>query len=101
MALTPLTERQKTIIINNIVKATSDISKLNKQGYSFISNASGFIAHYNLHGFIEHFEDYDLKRDILNNQRNNQWNNFRPDDKDYEYYKSKRDVYNRICQQLN
>jgi hypothetical protein len=100
MALTPLTERQKTLIVNNVVKAVKDITKLNKTGYNFLYLASGFIAHYNLYGFIEHFKDYDLKQDILNNHRQNQWLNFRPGDNDYDYYKSKADVYNRIVEAI-
>lgn len=96
MALTPLTERQKTLIVNNVVKAVNDITKLNKTGYNFLYLASGFIAHYDIHGFINQYERFSLKQDILNNHRNNQWNNFRPGERDYEYYMSKADVYNRI-----
>lgn len=96
MALTPLTERQKTLIVNNVVKAVKDISKLNKTGYNFLYLASGFIAHYNIHGFIDHYERYSLKQDILANERNNQWLNFRAGDDNHDYYKSKADVYNRI-----
>jgi hypothetical protein len=100
MALTPLTERQKTLIVNNVVKAVKDITKLNKTGYNFLYLASGFIAYHNLYGFIEHFKDYDLKRDILANHRQNQWLNFRLGDNDYDYYKSKADVYNRIVEAI-
>lgn len=97
MALKPLTERQQTLIVNNVVKATKDISKLNNTGYKFIYLASGFIAHYNLYGFIDYYKTHDLKEDILRNKKNNMWNNFRPGDNSYEYYMSKRNVYQRIC----
>lgn len=96
MALTPLTERQKTLIVNNVVKAVKDISKLNKTGYNFLYLASGFIAHYNIEGFKAHYFHHSLKRDILDNERSNQWLNFRAGDENFDYYKSKVDVYNRI-----
>jgi hypothetical protein len=100
MALVPLTERQKTLIVNNVVKAVADITKLNRTGYGFLYLASGFIAYHNLYGFIEQFKTHDLKRDILANHRQNQWLNFRPGDNDYDYYKSKADVYNRIVEAI-
>jgi hypothetical protein len=100
MALVPLTERQKTLIVNNVVKAVADITKLNRTGYGFLYLASGFIAYYNLAGFKEQFKTHNLKRDILANHRQNQWLNFRPGDNDYDYYKSKADVYNRIVEAI-
>jgi hypothetical protein len=100
MSLTPLTERQKTLIVNNVVKACSDITKLNKTGYNFMYLASGFIAHYNVYGFIAHYERYSLKDDILRNERANMWYNFRQGDQNYDYYMSKADVYKRIMSAL-
>lgn len=98
--LQPLTERQKTLIVNNVVAAVKDITKLNNTGYNYLYLCSGFIAHYNRYGFISHYSDSDLKRDIMNNQRNNKWSNFRPGDRDYDYYKSKADVYAQIVEKL-
>jgi hypothetical protein len=100
MALTPLTERQKTLIVNNVVKAVADITKLNRTGYGFLYLASGFIAYYNLAGFKDHFKTHDLKRDILTNHRQNLWLNFREGDDNFDYYKSKADVYNRIVEAI-
>ena len=91
-----LTERQKTLIVNNVVKACKDINALNKTGYNFLYLASGFIAHYNLGGFKTHYEDFDLERDILRNVEANMWRNFRPGDRDYEYYASKAATYRMI-----
>lgn len=96
----PLTERQKSLIVNNVVKACDNINALNKTGYGFIYLASGFIAHYNLGGFCQYYENHDLKSDILVNARQNQWNNFSPSDQNYDYYMSKKDVYNRIISKL-
>jgi hypothetical protein len=101
MALTPLTERQKSLIVSNVVKACRDIDNLNKTGYNFINLCSGFIAHYDLYGFISAYsEPGRLKRDIVSYAGQNQWKNFRPGERDYEYYQAKADVYNRILEQI-
>jgi len=101
MALTPLTERQKQLIVSNVVKACKNIDNLNNTGYKYIYLCSGFIAHYSLHGFIYAYsEPGKLKRDILRYAGQNQWNNFRPGERDYDYYMSKKDVYNRIVAQI-
>lgn len=100
MSLTPLTERQKVLIVNNVVKACKDITQLNKTGYNFLYLASGFIAHCNLYGFIGFYEHISLKNDLIGFAGQNQWKNFRPGERDYEYYMSKADVYNRILAEI-
>jgi hypothetical protein len=100
MSLTPLTERQKTLIVNNVVKACKDITSLNATGYRFLYLASGFIAHYNLYGFIGFYQYVSLKNDLIGFAGQNQWKNFRPGERDYEYYMSKADVYNRILAEI-
>jgi hypothetical protein len=92
----PLTARQKALIVSNVLKACTDIEKLNSTGYKYLYLCSGFIAHYNLHGFIAHYRTHSLKRDIERNYRQNQWRNFRDGDEHAGYYHSKRDVYNAI-----
>ena len=97
MSMKPLTDAQKDLIVENVVlAATQGIENLNKDGYDFINLASGFIAHYNLGGFIDYYTDESLKDDILRNKNQNQWNNFHKGEQNYEYYMSKKDVYNRI-----
>ena len=96
-----LTERQKTLIVNNVVKACKDINALNKTGYNFLYSAPGFIAHYDLYGFKAHYEDFDLELDILRNVEANMWRNFRPGDKDYEYFASKAATYRMILGALD
>ncbi|CAB4222524.1 hypothetical protein UFOVP1655_123 [uncultured Caudovirales phage] len=96
----PLTERQKVIIVNNIVSATKDIKNLTNSGYNFIYLASGFIAHYNLYGFRDNYTGKTLKEDIISNKNSNMWNNFRPHESNYDYYMSKKDVYVRILEQI-
>lgn len=94
------TEKEKTLIIKNVLSASKDINKLNKRGYNFLYLASGFIAHYNLQGFIDYYKNNSLINDILNNKKFNQWNNFNSSDKNYDYYMSKKQVYNAICDGL-
>jgi len=51
----------------NLVLKTGDINKLNKPTYTHISLMSGFIAHYDLHGFRGYYEcTSDLIRDLAN-----------------------------------
>jgi len=100
MALVPLTERQKTLIVNNVVKAVKNIDNLNKTGYNFLYLCSGFIAHYDLYGFIASYTGESLKRDIISFAGQNQWNNFRPSERDYEYMMAKKEVYNRILREI-
>lgn len=98
--ITPLTERQKTLIVNNIVAACKDITKLNRTGYGFIHQASGFIAHYNMYGFIDTYKDGELGSYIIANASSNMWTNFREGGQNYEYYMSKADVYKRILEKI-
>lgn len=94
--LTPYTETQKKRIANNIIKSCNDITKLSKQAYNYLNLCSGFIAHYNHNGFIYYYKNHSLQKDIEENARMNQWHNFTPQDRDYAYYMSKRDIYNMI-----
>ena len=104
--LTPYTSRQQILIANNVLKACISIESLNKTGYNFLYQAQGFIAHYNLHGFRAHYGYYqrngnNLRADILCNAGPNMWRNFRPGDVDYDYYKSKAEVYSMILNRLD
>ena len=100
MALAPLTERQKALIVSNVVQACRNIYSLNKTGYKYINLCSGFIAHYDLYGFQDFYSDNSLKHDIISFAGQNQWKNFRPGERDYEYYMAKADVYNRILAEI-
>lgn len=95
--LKPLTPTQQARIVSNIVDACRNIEKLNETGYKFIMNCSGFIAHYDRHGFIAAYsEPGSLQADIEANARANQWHNFRKGENNADYYHSKRDTYNAI-----
>ena len=83
-----------------VIKAR-DMSLMNKELYQFLNLYCGFIAHYNIHGFIEYYEDPgSLRAEILHWQAANQWSNFRIGEQNAAYYHSKRDVYNQICKAL-
>ncbi len=97
----PLTSRQQDLIVSNVLKAINDIESLNSSGYKFLYLASGFIAHYSINGFKAYYSAHDLEKDILDNARSNMWFNFGPQDQNYDYYMSKRDVYQRIVAGIN
>lgn len=88
--------RKQKLIVANVLKACKDIEKLNKTGYDFLYQCNGFIAHYDINGFKAYYADHSLIDDIEQNARANQWNNFRPGESHYEYYMSRREVYNAI-----
>jgi hypothetical protein len=95
--LLPYTEKQKTMIVNNVIKALNDPAKLSKQAYKYLYLCSGFIAHYDHMGFISYYSRTGkLERDIVEFASCNQWKNFSQADRDFQYYQSKADIYNRI-----
>ena len=101
MALTPMTQKEQDLTVKNVVAACKDIEKLNKRGYQFLNLSIGFIAHYNIHGFKDYYSSpATLKTDILYWQDSNQWDNFHPGDRDYDYQMAKKAVYNRIVEAL-
>jgi hypothetical protein len=72
--LEPFSIEEEQRIIGGCVKAARNIDSLTDKAYSFLNLSSGFIAHYNKSGFMDYYrEPGSLKKDILNNQRNNQW----------------------------
>lgn len=102
MALTPMEQTKADRITDNLITAaTKDIEKLSKAGYNFLYLASGFIAHYNQGGFIAHYGTaHNLADEILAYQDNNQWSNFHPNEKDYDYMMQKKDIYNKVCKHI-
>lgn len=91
-----LTLNQQKLIVSNVFKACGNIEKLNKTGYNYLYLCSGFIAHYDIHGFKAYYSEHSLIDDIEQNARFNQWSNFSSCDSNYEYYMSKKAVYNAI-----
>jgi hypothetical protein len=85
-------------IIRDCVKAAKNIESLTKKAYHFLYLSSNFIAHYDRGGFMDNYsEPGSLKRDILTYQRDNQWGNFHPGERDYDYYMQRKKIYNTIC----
>lgn len=100
MSIKPLTVAQQKRIIKNVVAACQDITKLDKTGYGFIYLASGFIAHYDLGGFIAYYSGRSLRNDIMKKRSLNMWDNFREGEQNYEYYMSKKAVYVGILEAI-
>ena len=99
--LTPMNEKEKELTFKNIISAVRDIEKLNKRGYEHLYIMSGFIAHYNINGFIDNYRENSLKEDIVNSIKSYNYENFDNSDKDWEYYKQKIDLNNKLLQELS
>ena len=95
-----MTSKEQDLTVKAVLSACKDITKLNKRAYNYLYLCNGFIAHYNKYGFIDYYNDVPLVQDIIENARSNQWGNFRPGDRDYEYNMAKKAVYNRIVEAL-
>lgn len=97
----PLNSNQQARIVNNVIAACKDISRLNKTGYNFLYLCSGFIAHYDISGFRGYYcEPGSLQAAIEANARFNQWANFRSGEQHADYYHVRRDIYNAIIIKL-
>jgi hypothetical protein len=99
--LEPFSIEEEQRIIRDCVKAANNIETLTDKAYRFLNLSSGFIAHYDRFGFMEHYrEPGSLKQGILAHQNHNQWGNFRPGERGYEYYMQKKKIYNAVCECL-
>ena len=94
------TGRQVKMIVNNIAAACDDIDELKEYGYDYIYLAGGFIAHYDRFGFIQYYKRRELWRDIFQNAHRNTFQNFRPGDESYEYYRQKAEIYKMILDKI-
>ena len=96
----PITPQKHRLIVNSFKRVfeSGEIEYLSKTAYNFIYLASGFIAHYNLGGFRDAYSDVsNLAAQIAQNFPANQWNNFHRGEQHYDYYMSKKAVYNDIA----
>jgi hypothetical protein len=88
----------QNLAIRDCVKAANNIDTLTGKAYRFLNLSSGFIAHYDRFGFMEHYrEPGSLRQDILDYQNENQWGNFRSGERGYEFYMQKKNLYNAVC----
>jgi hypothetical protein len=96
--LEPFNVEEEQKIIRDCVKAARNIDDMTDRAYQFLNLSNGFIAHYDKYGFMDYYrEQGSLKRDILACQNHNQWGNFRPGERGYEYYMQKKNIYNAVC----
>jgi hypothetical protein len=95
-----INSKTQALIIKNVLAACGNIEKLNKRGYDFLYQCSGFIAHYDLEGFKDYYRDNSLVADLEANYAQNQWRNYRTGERFADYYHSKRDIYNAILGNL-
>ena len=87
--------------MNNILAACRDITCLSLEAYRWIHIKAGFIAHYDLGGFIEEYQTcQNLRDNILANQIHNTSCNRSRKDKDYPYYLQQCEMYQQIVEQL-
>lgn len=102
MALTKISEKEvKNIIIGLTKAATRDIKCLTAAAYQFIHVASGFMAHYNILGFVDYYGTATNLGDyILQYRTMNQWENFYKDELDYEYMMQQKQIYNAVCRAI-
>lgn len=98
--MTPFTDRQQTMIVNNLVKACQNIEDLKPIGFGYINVANGFIAHYNIDGFKNRYRYFSLKSEIIKNAKQNRFANFNKEDKNYEYYQAKAAIYSKVVEKL-
>jgi hypothetical protein len=97
----PLDPEKVSRIVFNILAACRDIRCLTLESYRWLHLRAGFIAHYDLDGFIEEYQTcQNLRDNILANQIHNTSCNRSRNDRDYPYYLQQCEMYEQIVQQL-
>ncbi len=99
--LHPLEPERVSRIVNNVLQACRDISCLSLEAYRWIHVRAGFIAHYDLDGFIEEYQTcQNLRENILANQIHNTCCNRSKKDNEYPYYLQQCEMYEQIVERL-
>lgn len=97
-------------ITNNVKKVinSGNIDNLSKASYNFISGISGFIAHYNIDGFKDYYNDVDtFIMDLKNSTDLTDYNRyindafFQKDEHSKDYYTSKSKTLEALNNLLN
>ena len=96
-------ELRSDLEVHNIVQSFKlvfkyeDMNRLTRRAYLFIMTASGFIAHYDIHGFRNEYSNvYSLCGDIMKYQDSNQFTNFHKGETNYDYFMQRKEIYNKI-----
>jgi hypothetical protein len=88
-------------MIGNILDACREIRKLSLEAYRWIHLRAGFIAHYDLEGFIEEYQTcQNLRDNIIANQIHNTSCNRSRKDRDYPYCLEQCEMYQQIVERL-
>lgn len=95
-----MTEKERELTFKNIISAVKDIEKLNKRGYNHLYLMSGLIAHSNIGGFIEHYKETSLRDTIVNSIKAYNYDNFSSSNKDWDYYKAKKELNSMLLKEL-
>jgi hypothetical protein len=96
-----MSEKEKELTIKACVNACKNINTLNKRSYQFIMLSSGFIAHYDIHGFKAAYNAPEaLKNAVIDHAWQNTWANFKPEDPNYAYYHQKGEIYQEVVKRI-
>ena len=99
--LKPFEPQHAVRIVDNILDACKDITRLSVDGYRWISIRAGFIAHYNKEGFITDYQtSQNIRDNILVYEHANIHCNRSVTDIEYPYYQQQCDMYARILDNL-
>ena len=97
----PLDPEKVSRILNNVLAACRDISCISVEAYRWLHLRAGFIAHFDLDGFIEEYQSgQNLRDNILANQIHNTCCNRIKKDKDYPYYLQQCEMYQQLVERL-
>ncbi len=99
--LHPLEPEKASRIVSGVLEACRDITRLPMESYRWLHLRAGFIARYDLQGFIEDYQScQNLRDNILVNQIHNTSCNHSRKDKDYPYYLQQCEMYQQIVEKL-
>ena len=99
--LHPHTSEKVARIINNVLAACKEITHLSMESYRWLHLKAGFVAHFDLEGFIEEYQTcQNLRDNILVNQIHNTSCNRSKKDSEYPYYLQQSEMYNQIVKSL-
>ena len=88
-------------VIDNILMACKDITRLSPEAFRWLYLKAGFISHFDLEGFIENFQNSrNLHDNILAYQTQNTRCTRSIKDKDYPYYLQQSEMYRQIVENL-